>query len=433
MSPETVGALGLLVMLMLMALGMPIAFVMVLIGFVGLSILTSPTAALFMLSDNYYFQFSSYTMMVIPLFVLMGEIAFHSGMSKRIFRTAHTWIGFIPGGLAVATIGACAGFAAICGSSTATAATMGTVALPEMKKHKYDKAFSTGTVAAGGTLGILIPPSIVLIIYGTQTELSIGKLFIAGVLPGIMLSAIFVLGILIMCWLKPALGVAAQKTTFRQKMASLSGTIEMLLLFCLVIGGLLFGWFTPTEAAGIGAAGAIVIAVVRRSLDWTAFKAALIGTTRTTAMVLMIMAGAMMFSRFLTVSTLPQNFAEWVGNLNASPYVILVGIMIVYIIGGCLMDALSFLIITINIFYPIIVNAGFDPIWFGVVIVILMETGAITPPVGLNVYVIKGITDDVELQDIFKGVFPYLMMMFLGLLLLTVFPQIALFLPGLVK
>lgn len=433
MSPETVGALGLVVMLVLMALGMPIAFVMVLIGFVGLSILTSPTAALFILSDNYYFQFSSYTMLVIPLFVLMGEIAFHSGMSKRIFRTAYTWIGFIPGGLAVATIGACAGFAAICGSSTATAATMGTVALPEMKKHNYDKAFSTGTVAAGGTLGILIPPSIVLIIYGTQTELSIGKLFIAGILPGIMLSLIFVLGILAMCLIKPELGAAAPRTSFRQKIQSLSGTLEMAVLFCLVIGGLLFGWFTPTEAAGIGAAGAIIIAVLRRSLSWSSFKAALVGTTRTTAMVLMIMAGAMIFSRFLTVSTLPQNFAQWVGSLNASPYVILIGIMAVYIIGGCLMDALSFLIITINIFYPIIVNAGFDPVWFGVVIVILMEAGAITPPVGLNVYVINGISDDVQLQDIFRGVFPFLMMMVLGLIILTVFPQLALYLPGLVK
>ena len=433
MSPEIVGALGLAIMLLLMGLGMPIAFVMVLIGFVGLSILTSPTAALFMLSDNYYFQFSSYTMMVIPLFVLMGEIAFHSGMSKRIFHTAQTWFGFIPGGLAVATIGACAGFAAICGSSTATAATMGTVALPEMKKQNYDKAFSTGTVAAGGTLGILIPPSIVLIIYGTQTELSIGKLFIAGVLPGLMLSAIFVLGILIMCSFKPALGAAAPGTTFRQKLESLSGTIEMALLFCLVIGGLLLGWFTPTEAAGIGAAGAIVIAVVRGSISWAAFKSALVGTTNTTAMVLMIMAGAMIFSRFLTVSTLPQNFAQWVGGLDASPNVILIGIMAVYIIGGCLMDALSFLIITINIFYPIIVNAGFDPIWFGVVIVILMETGAITPPVGLNVYVIKGISKEVELQDIFRGVLPYLMMMFLGLAILTIFPKIALFLPALVK
>ena len=433
MSPEMVGATGILIMLALMALGMPIAFSMAIIGFAGLTQLTSLNAALFMLSDNYYFQFSSYTMLVIPLFVLMGEIAFHSGMSRRIYRTAHTWFGFIPGGLAVATIGACAGFAAICGSSTATAATMGTVALPEMKKQNYDKAFSTGTVAAGGTLGILIPPSIVLIIYGTQTELSIGKLFIAGMLPGLLLSGLFVLCILAMCFFKPGLGAAAPKTSFKQKIASLSGTIEMLLLFCLVIGGLLFGWFTPTEAAGIGAAGAMAIAMARRSLSWSDFKKALAGTTRTTAMVLLIMSSAMIFSRFLTVSTLPQNFAQWVGGLNASPYVILVGIMAVYIVGGCLMDALSFLIITINIFYPIILDAGFDGVWFGVVIVILMEAGAITPPVGLNVYVIKGISSDVELQDIFRGVFPYLMMMMLGLLMLTLFPQIALLLPGLVR
>ncbi|OGP67888.1 MAG: C4-dicarboxylate ABC transporter permease [Deltaproteobacteria bacterium RBG_13_47_9] len=433
MSSEFIGTIGIIVMVVLMFLRMPIAFTMALVGFVGFTYLTSLSGSLFLLSNGFYFQFTSYTMLVVPLFVLMGEIAFHAGISKRIYDTAYAWLGFIPGGLAVATIGACAGFAAICGSSAATAATMGTVALPEMKKFNYDKAFATGTVAAGGTLGILIPPSIVLIVYGIQTELSIGKLFIAGILPGIVLSALFIACILMMCFMKPELGLPAPKTTLKHKIKSLPGTIEMFLLFFLVIGGLMLGWFTPTEAAGIGAAGAILIALVRRNISWEKFKMALLGTTRTSAMVLLIIACAMIFSRFLTVSGLPQALAKWVGDLNASPYVVLGCVMIIYIIGGCFMDALSFLIITINIFFPMIVEAGFDPIWFGVIIVILLETGAVTPPVGINVYVIKGIAPDVELYTIFKGILPFLIMMFVGLGILTLFPDIALVLPRLMK
>ncbi len=433
MSPELAGACGIIIMVLLMILGMPIAFSMILVGFMGFSYLTSLDGGLFLLSDSFYYQFSSYTMLVIPLFVFMGEIAFHSGISKRIYKTAHAWLGFIPGGLAVATIGACAGFAAICGSSTATAATMGTVGLPEMRKHNYDPAFATGTVAAGGTLGILIPPSIVLIIYGIQTELSIGKLFIAGIVPGLLLSGLFTAMIIAMCLLKPSLGSPIPGTGFKEKIKALSGTIEMLLLFILVIGGLLKGFFTPTEAAGIGAAGAIVIGVVKRSLSIKGFKKALQGTTRTSSMVLIILASAMIFSKFLTASGLPQGLAEWVGSLNASPYIILLCIMGIYLAGGCIMDPLSFLIITIDIFFPMITKAGFDPIWFGVIIVILLEAGSITPPVGLNVYVIKGIAHDVDLHTIFKGIFPFLGAMLIGLLVLILFPDIVLFLPGLVK
>ena len=433
MSPEAVGAIGIVVMVAFMFLRMPIAFTMALVGFMGFAYLTSLNGSLFLLSNGFYFQFTSYTMLVVPLFVFMGEIAFHAGISKRLYDTAYAWLGFIPGGLAIATIGACAGFAAICGSSAATAATMGTVALPEMKKSNYDKAFATGTVAAGGTLGILIPPSIVLIVYGIQTELSIGRLFIAGILPGLVLSVLFMACILAMCLMRPALGPAGPKTALKQKIKSLSGTVEMLTLFFLVIGGLLVGWFTPTEAAGVGAAGAIIIALVRRNLNWGKFKQALLGTTRTSAMVLLIIACAMIFSRFLTVSGLPQGLAKWVGDLHASPYVVLGCVMIIYIIGGCFMDALSFLIITINIFYPMIVAAGFDPIWFGVIIVILLETGAITPPVGINVYVIKGIAPEVELYTIFKGIVPFLMMMLVCLAILMIFPDVALILPNLMK
>jgi C4-dicarboxylate transporter, DctM subunit len=433
MNGEIIGVLGILIMVFLMLLGMPIAFSMIMAGFLGFACLTSFDGGLFILSDNFYTQFSSYTMLVIPLFVFMGEIAFHSGISKRLYNTANAWLGFIPGGLAVATIGACAGFSAICGSSAATAATMGTVSLPEMRKNKYDLSLAAGTVAAGGTLGILIPPSIVLIVYGIQTEVSIGKLFIAGILPGVLLSILFIGIILTMCIIKPSLGTPAPKSNLKEKIRSLSGTTEMILLFLLVIGGLLLGWFTPTEAAGIGAAGAIVIGLIRRSLSWENFKHALTNTTRTSAMVLLIVAGAMIFSRFLTISGLPQSLAEWVGGLNASPYVILFFVMVIYLIGGCIMDSLSFLIITINIFFPVVIKAGFNPIWFGVIIVILLEAGAITPPVGLNVFVIKGIAQDIELHTIFKGIIPFLLAIFIGLIILIIFPGIVLLLPGMMR
>lgn len=433
MSPELIGALGIVAMVILMFLRMPIAFTMAVIGFAGFTYLTSWSGSLFLLGNSFFFQFTSYTMLVIPLFVLMGEIAFHAGISKRLYDTAYAWLGFIPGGLALATIGACAGFAAICGSSAATAATIGTVALPEMKKFNYEKSFATGSVAAGGTLGILIPPSIVLIVYGIQTELSIGKLFIAGILPGLVLSGLFMACIIIMCLINPNIAPPAPKTTFKQKIKSLKGTIEMLILFFLVIGGLMLGWFTPTEAAGIGAAGAIVISLFTKRLSWEGFKKALLGTTKTSSMVLLIIACAMIFSHFLSVSRFPQFLAKWVGDLNAPPIIVLICVMLIYVIGGCFMDALSFLIITINIFFPMIKNAGFDPIWFGVIIVILLETGAVTPPVGINVYVIKGIAPDVELYTIFKGIVPFLLMMFLCLAILTLFPNIALYLPNLMK
>lgn len=433
MSPAAVGVIGIVFLVVFMLLRMPIAFCMALVGFVGFSYLSSLSGGLYILSTALYDTFTSYTLLVVPLFVFMGEIAFHAGISRRIYHTAYTWLGSTPGGVALATIGGCAGFAAICGSSAATAATMGTVALPEMKKYKYDTALATGTVAAGGTLGILIPPSVVLIIYGIQTEQSIGKLFIAGIIPGILLAILFMIALLAICRWNTRLGPAAPKTTFKEKVTSLSGTIEMLLLFALVIGGLIIGWFTPTEAGGIGAGGALLLSQIKRELNWQTFKGALIGTTRTAAMVLLILSCAMIFSRFLTLSKVPFALAEWVGGLPASPVVILMCIMLIYFLGGCFMDALSFLIITINIFFPVIISLGYDGIWFGVIIVVLLETGAITPPVGINVYVIKGIAKEVPLETIFKGIIPFLVMMLVCIGILTAFPQIALILPNLMR
>jgi C4-dicarboxylate transporter DctM subunit len=431
MSPFIVGIIGIIVLVLVLLSGIPVAFGMILVGFVGVSYLLTWEAGLFIIGTVLWDTFTSYTLLVIPLFVLMGQIAFHSGISGRIYNTAYKWLGHQPGGVAMATIGGCAGFAAICGSSPATAATMGTVALPEMRKYHYDLALATGTVAAGGTLGILIPPSVVLIIYGIMAEESIGKLFVAGILPGILLTLLFLIILYIKCRRNPHLGPAGPKTTFKEKLASLPGTIEMLLLFGLVIGGLLVGWFTPTEAGGAGSAGALLIALARKGLPWSAFKTAIMDTMRMACMILFIIGGAIVFGRFLTLSRIPLELANWVTSLPAPPLTILLIIFFVYFLGGCFMDALSFLIITIPIFLPVVKSLGYDPIWFGVVMVVLLETGAVTPPVGMNVYVIKGIATDVPLETIFKGILPFVLMMVVCIAILIIFPQIALFLPGL--
>lgn len=337
-----VGIIGIIVLMFVLLSGMPVAFGMFLVGFLGVSYLLNWDAALFIIVTVLWDTFASYTLFVIPLFVFMGQIAFNSGISGRIYHTAYKWLGQQPGGVAIATIGGCAGFAAICGSSPATAATMGTVALPEMRKYHYDLALAAGTVAAGGTLGILIPPSVVLIIYGIMAEESIGKLFVAGILPGILLSFLFIVAIYIICRRNPRLGPAGPQTTFREKVASFPGTIEMLLLFGLVIGGLLVGWFTPTEAGGVGSAGALLIGLARGGLPWQAFRRALMDTMRTACMILLVVAGAIVFGRFLTLSRIPLELAEWVTKLPAPPLAILLIVLFVYFMGGCFMDALSF-------------------------------------------------------------------------------------------
>jgi tripartite ATP-independent transporter DctM subunit len=308
---------------------------------------------------------------------------------------------------------------------------MGTVALPEMRKYNYDLSLAAGSIAAGGTLGILIPPSVVLIIYGIQTEQSIGKLFVAGILPGILLTSLFIITTLVLAWFNPKLGPRGPRTTFKEKIAALPGLLEALVLFVLVMWGLLDGWFTPTEAGGVGALGALVIGIVRRQITWKAFGTAAVETTRIVAMLFLILAGAMVFGKFLAVSRIPTTLAEWVVSLPVPPYIILCLVMVIYALGGCIMDALSFLLVTISVFFPMIQKLGYDPIWFGVIIVILLEMGAITPPVGINVYVIKGVARDVELSVVFKGVLPFFITMIVCIGILMLFPQIALFLPGL--
>ncbi len=433
MSPTIVGLIGIFALLILIFSKMPVGFLMALIGFVGFGFLVSFEASLNLIARDVFAVFGSYNLTVIPLFVFMGQIAFHSGISARLFDTAYKFMGHLPGGLAIATVWACAAFSAICGSTNATAATMAAATLPEMKRYNYKAGLATGVVAAGGSLGILIPPSVIFIVYGIMTEQSIGKLFIAGIIPGILLTLLFIATIVIWVMLKPDLAPRAQRATFREMIASLSGLVETLLLFLLVMGGLFAGFFTPTEAGGIGAFGTLALAVIKRNLTWKGFIAALFETTRISCMILVIVAGATIFGHFLAVSRIPFEIANWISGFDLPPYVIMFFIILVYLVGGCFIDALALIMLTVPIFYPVITHFGYDPIWFGVIIVLITQIGIITPPVGINVYVVSGVARDVPLEVIFKGSVPFLIALIIGTFLLIPFPQIALYLPSLIR
>jgi len=412
---------------------MPIGFVMALVGFVGFAYLTGFEPALGLLRTVPYRTFADYGMSVIPLFILMGEFCFFAGLSKDLYDTVHNWLGHLRGGLSMATVGACAGFAAVSGSSLATAATMGKVALPEMKRYKYDDRLATGSIAAGGTIGILIPPSVVLIIYGVITEQSIGKLFAAGFIPGILEAVFYMFTIYIICRRNPLMGPPGPSTSLRQKIVSLKNTWVVLLLFVLVIGGLYFGVFSPTEAAGVGAFGAFAFGLARRRLGWQAIKSSLIEAGKTTAMIFIILTGAMILGYFLAVSRLPFELASFIGGLVINRYLILGFILVIYILLGCVMDSLAMILLTVPIFFPLITQLGFNPIWFGILIVRVCEIGLITPPVGLNVYIIKGVAEDVPMHTIFKGIIPFLIADICHVALLVAVPQISLLLPSLMR
>jgi tripartite ATP-independent transporter DctM subunit len=363
----------------------------------------------------------------------MGQLAYHSGISKRLFDTAYKFMGHWPGGLAIATVWACAGFAAICGSTNATAATMAAVTLPEMKRYGYKPELATGVVAAGGSLGILIPPSVIFIVYGVMTEQSIGKLFMAGLLPGIMLTLLFAVAIIIWTNINPDLGPKGPKVGFKEKMVSLSGMLETLMLFVFIMGGLFIGFFTPTEAGAVGAFGTLLLACARRKLTWKGFITSLFETTGISCMIIVIVAGATIFGHFLAITRIPFDIANWISEIQLPHYIVMLIIILVYLIGGCFLDSLALIMLTVPIFYPVVISLNYDPIWFGVVIVLITQIGVITPPVGVNVYVVSGVARDVPLQVIFKGVVPLLIALIIGTVLLIPFPQIALFLPNLMK
>ena len=430
MSPEMTGVIGILLLFIFLAFRMHIGIAMALIGFAGISYIVDMDAGLNLLGMVPWEEGSSYTLSVIPLFILMGQFAFTSGISQDIYKAVHNWLGHLRGGLAMATIVACSGFAAVCGSSLATGATMAKVAIPEMDKYGYNLSLSTGCVAAGGTLGILIPPSIGFIIYGILTEESIGKLFMAGILPGLLLASLFILAIFLQCLIQPEMGPKGEPTTWKVKFKSLYSTWTMLSLFFLVMGGIYFGVFTPTEAAGIGAFGSFVIAVARKKLTFKNFVGSLLATGNMTAMIFLIIIGANIFSSFLALTGIPFMLADAIVALALPRMTILLMIIFVFILLGCVMDCYAIMILMVPILFPIIQAMHFNPIWFGVIMVIVLEVGLITPPVGLNVFVISGAVPEVPLTTIFKGVWPFLIAAVVCITLIIIFPEIVYFLPS---
>ena len=433
MTVTTIGIIGVVVLILLLFSRMPVGFVMGFLGFLGFSYVVNLSAGLSLISRDAFEIFSSYGLTVVPLFVLMGQIAFHSGISKRLYDSAYVLVGNRKGGLAMATVAACAGFSAISGSTNATAATMATVTLPEMKRYGYDMGLATGTVAAAGSLGILIPPSVIFIVYGILTEQSIGKLFAAGIFPGILLSILFILVIYIQVWRNPSLAPPGPKTSMKAKLSSFAGIGETLLIFLMVMGGIFFGIFTPTEAASAGAFITILLALLRKQLTWKAFIQSLADTTRISCMVMTIVMGAVIFGHFMAVTRVPFDLAAWVGSLPLPSHIVMMVIILVYLVGGCFMDALAMIMLTVPIFFPVAMALGFDPIWFGVVIVLIGEMGVVTPPVGVNVYVVYGVAKDVPLQTIFKGVLPMVLALLVCNIIILLFPQIALYLPSLMR
>ena len=435
MSPTVIGILGIVIMVLIFLSRMPVAYVMTLIGFMGFSVMISVPGGLALLSRNIYEVFASYGLTTIPLFILMGQLAFNSGISRRIYSTAYRFLGSTRGGLAMATVTACTAFGAVCGSSPATAATMATVGLPEMKRYNYADELAAGSVASGGGLGMIMPPSVVLIVYGVLTEQSIGKLFVAGIIPAILVTLLFIGAIYIRCTLAPEQGPPGERFTWRQKLRSLTHLGETLAVFVLVMGGLFIGLFTPTEAAGVGVFGVFVVSLINRQLTWPGFVKSLYETLRTSCMVMLLIAGATVFGKFLAVTRIPFNIASWIGGFDLPPFMILAMVVIVYFIGGCFMDALALVMLTIPIFFPVVTSLGYDPIWFGIIIVMVTEMGVITPPVGINVYVVYGVAQTVvggiPLESIFKGILPFLLAVIVGLIIMMIFPQIILFLPNL--
>lgn len=433
MTALQVGVIGCLLLLVLLASSMPVAFAMAIVGLGAFAVLVSPQAAMSMVTADLYETISSYSLTVIPLFVFMGQVCFHVGISRRLFNTAYVWLGALPGGLAMATVGACTAFGAICGSGPATAATMAAVAMPEMRRYGYSMELAGGSVAAGGSLGMLIPPSVVFIVYAIMTEQSIGKLFIAGILPGLMIAAMFCGTIYISCRRRPELGPAGPRTNWRQKLVSIAGVSETLILFIAVMGGMFAGYFTATEAAAIGAAGSIVIAAVKRQLTVKMLQRALLETARTSCMVLIIVAGAVMFGHFLARTGIPYTLAGWLSQLPLPAFMIIAVIIVFYLIAGCFLDALAVVLLTVPIFTPVVTQLGYDPIWFGVIIVVVTQMGVISPPVGVNVYVVSGMERDIPLSTVFRGAMPFLYTLILAAAILTAFPSISLFLPSLIR
>ncbi len=430
MNEVLVGLIGLAVVLVLFLTGIELGFAMALIGFLGFSYIVSFKAGLNLLAKDVFDVFSSYGFTVIPLFVLMGQVAFNAGIAKRLYNTSYKFIGHIPGGLAMATVVGATAFKAICGSSPATAATFASVAVPEMDRYNYDKKLSTGIVATVGTLGILIPPSVTLIVFGIITEQSIGKLFLAGIIPGLMIAFFFICIIYIWCKINPALGPRGDRSTWKERIRSLPEIVWITIIFLLVIGGLMQGFFTPTEAGSVGTFAVLVLSIVKRDINFKGYIKSVAESLRTACMVLMLIAGSMVLGHFLAVTKIPMIAADWVTALPLNRYMIMVVITLIYLIGGSFIDDLAFMVLATPIFYPCIQKLGFDPIWFAMIIAITVMVGVVIPPVAINVFVVKNITK-VPFNVIYAGVYPFLLSLVFCAILLFMFPHIATFLPNL--
>ena len=433
MSTDAVAVLGFVALFALMLLRVPVGMAMGLVGVSGFSYLVGPTPALKLVGQTSMRTVTDYTFGVIPMFLLMGTFVSHSGMSRDLFRAANGFVGHLRGGLGIATVAACGGFAAICGSSVATAATFSAVAYPEMRRFGYPQSFATGVIAAGGTLGAMLPPSTVLAVYGIITEQDIGKLFMAGIIPGLLAMTMYMITIALIGYLRPGFLPSGTETSWRESFATLKDIWAPVLLFIFVIGGL-YGLpylprFTPTEAGGVGATGAFLIGVFTGRLDKEKILASLLQATRTAAAVFTVLIGALIFGYFLTVTQTPQRVTEFLTGLGLGSYGVLAVIMVMYLVLGCLMDAMAMIILTVPIIFPVVSQLGFDPIWFGVIIVMTVELGLIHPPVGMNVFVIKSVVKDVSFTTIFKGVIPFVLTDIVRLIILIAFPLLATWLP----
>lgn len=430
MNEVIIGICGLALVLLLFFTGIELGFAMALVGFLGFSYVVSVKAALNLLAKDVFDVFASYGFTVIPLFVFMGQVAFNAGIAKRMYDAAYKFIGHIPGGLAMATVAGATAFKAICGSSPATAATFASVAVPEMDRYGYSKKLSTGIVASVGTLGILMPPSVTLIVFGIITEQSIGALFLAGLIPGLIIAAFFICIIYGWCKINPSLGPQGERSTWKERIASLPEVAWVGVIFLLVIGGLIKGFFTPTEAGSVGTFAVLLLSILKKDLNFKGFVKSLAESLRTACMVLLLIAGSTILGHFLAVTKIPMIVADWVMTLPFPKHLIMILISLIYLLGGSFIDDLAFMVLATPIFYPVILKLGFNPIWFGMIIGITVMIGVVIPPVAINVFVVKNITK-VPFGVIYGGVYPFLLSLIVCALLLFLFPQIALFLPSL--
>jgi len=425
--------IGLAILLLLSFLRIPIAFAMAAVGFAGMAYVGNLTGAMANVGQTAFDAAINYELSVVPLFVLMGNFVTRARLSEELYSASNAFLGHRRGGLAMATIVACGGFSAICGSSLATAATMAKVAMPSMRKFGYGDGLAAGAIAAGGTLGILIPPSVILVIYGILTQSSIGKLFAAGIVPGLIGILFYLLAVRVMIALKPSLGPAGERQDWPSRWRSLSRVWGVILLFAIVMGGIYGGVFSPTEAAGIGAFGAFLFALARRALTWRAFYEVLMESAATTAMLFTVLIGALLFANFINLTEFPATLLEIAGHYRDTPWMVIAAILIIYVLLGCVFESLSMILLTVPIFFPLVIELGYDPIWFGIVVVVITEISLITPPVGLNVFVLRGVLPDVTTTAIFRGVTPFWIADLFRLALIVGIPALSLWLPSFVR